>query len=45
MVEENARLTNELRDARAQIRNLELQVEAMRANAQKAAKALLEGGI
>jgi coronin-1B/1C/6 len=34
--EENVRLNTELRDARAQIRNLELQVEAMRANAQKA---------
>ncbi|KAG9118392.1 Coronin-like protein crn1 [Ceratobasidium sp. 392] len=44
LVDENARLNNELREARAQIRNLELQVEAMRANAQKAAKALLEGG-
>jgi coronin-1B/1C/6 len=42
--EENARLNNELREARAQIRNLELQVESMKANAQRAAKALLEGG-
>ena len=40
--EENAKLTAELRDARAQIRNLELQVEAVRANARKAA-ALLDG--
>ena len=40
--EENARLTEELREARALIRNLELQVEAVRANARKAA-ALLEG--
>ena len=40
--EENARLTEELREARAQIRNLELQVETVRANARKAA-ALLEG--
>ncbi|KAI0364577.1 microtubule binding protein [Pilatotrama ljubarskyi] len=40
--EENARLTSELRDAREKIRNLELQVEAVRANARKAAAALLE---
>lgn len=40
--EENARLTGELRDAREKIRNLELQVEAVRANARKAA-ALLDG--
>ncbi|EJC99685.1 DUF1900-domain-containing protein [Fomitiporia mediterranea MF3/22] len=38
--EENARLTVELRDAREQIRNLELQVEGLKVNAQKA-KALL----
>ncbi|KAM5541296.1 hypothetical protein V8D89_004850 [Ganoderma adspersum] len=38
--EENARLTAELRDARAQIRNLELQVETVRANARKAAALL-----
>lgn len=38
--DENDRLTAELREARAQIRNLELQVEGMKANAQKA-KALL----
>jgi coronin-1B/1C/6 len=44
MAEENARLTGELREARAQIRNLELQIEAMKTNAQKAAKALLDGG-
>jgi len=42
--EENNRLNADLRDARAQIRHLELQVEGMRANAQRAAKALLEGG-
>ena len=41
--QENDRVTTELRDARAQIRNLELQVEALRANAQRAAKALLDG--
>ena len=40
--EENARLTAELREARERIRNLELQVETVRANARKAA-ALLEG--
>jgi coronin-1B/1C/6 len=40
--EENARLTAELREARTQIRNLELQVETMKANAQRAAKALME---
>ncbi|CAE6473912.1 hypothetical protein ACGC1H_003877 [Rhizoctonia solani] len=44
LAEENTRLTSELREARAQIRNLELQIEAMKANAQRAAKALLEGG-
>jgi FtsZ-binding cell division protein ZapB len=41
--EENARLNWELREARAQIRNLELQVEGIRANARKAAQALLDG--
>ncbi|EAU90771.1 microtubule binding protein [Coprinopsis cinerea okayama7 len=41
--EENARLTTELREAREKIRNLELQVETIRANARKAAQALLEG--
>ncbi|EPQ56212.1 DUF1900-domain-containing protein [Gloeophyllum trabeum ATCC 11539] len=40
--EENARLTLELRDAREKIRNLELQVESIRANARKAAQALLD---
>ncbi|XP_006461629.1 hypothetical protein AGABI2DRAFT_193043 [Agaricus bisporus var. bisporus H97] len=38
--EENSRLTTELRDAREKIRNLELQVESLRANARKAAQAL-----
>jgi coronin-1B/1C/6 len=37
--EENARLTGELRAAREKIRNLELQVEGMKANAQRAAQA------
>ena len=32
----------ELREARAQIRNLELQVESLKANARKAAAALLD---
>ena len=41
--EENARMTTELRDAREKIRNLELQVESMKANARKAAQTLLEG--
>ncbi|TFK73785.1 DUF1900-domain-containing protein [Pluteus cervinus] len=40
---ENARLTSELREARQKIRNLELQVETLRANARKAAQALLDG--
>jgi coronin-1B/1C/6 len=39
---ENSQLQAELREARAKIRNLELQVETMRANAQRAAKALME---
>jgi len=38
---ENGRLESELREAREKIRNLELQVEAIRANARKAAQALL----
>lgn len=38
--EENARLTADLREAREKIRNLELQVESMRANARKAASLL-----
>jgi len=41
--DENYRLNAELREARAQIRNLELQVEAIRANARKAAQTLLNG--
>ncbi|KAF5316705.1 hypothetical protein D9619_006802 [Psilocybe cf. subviscida] len=41
--QENARLESELRDAREKIRNLELQVESIRANARKAAQALLDG--
>lgn len=40
MEEENAQLTSDLRDAREKIRNLELQVEALRANARKASQAL-----
>jgi coronin-1B/1C/6 len=38
---ENARLESELFEAREKIRNLELQVEAIRANARKAAQTLL----
>lgn len=38
---ENARLESELREAREKIRNLELQVETIRANARKAAQTLL----
>jgi coronin-1B/1C/6 len=40
--DDNERLNAELREARAHIRNLELQVEGLKANAQRAAKALLE---
>ncbi|KAJ7198914.1 microtubule binding protein [Mycena haematopus] len=40
---ENARLNTELRDAYAKIRALELELEAVRANARRAAQALLEG--
>jgi coronin-1B/1C/6 len=40
--EENTRLTTELREAREKIRNLELQVESIKANAKKAV-ALLDG--
>ncbi|KAF8959637.1 microtubule binding protein [Flammula alnicola] len=40
--QENERLEAELRDAREKIRNLELQVETIRANARKAAQALLD---
>ncbi|KAJ7581865.1 microtubule binding protein [Mycena floridula] len=39
--EENAKLNTELREARAMIRNLELQVETMKANAKRAAEALM----
>ena len=38
---ENARLESELHEAREKIKNLELQVETIRANARKAAHALL----
>ena len=38
--DENPRLTVELREAREKIRNLELQVESIRANARKAAALL-----
>lgn len=40
--QENTQLRKELREARELIRNLELQVEAQRANARKAAQALLD---
>ncbi|KAJ4483925.1 microtubule binding protein [Lentinula aciculospora] len=40
--QENAQLKKDLREARELIRNLELQVEAQRANARKAAQALLD---
>ena len=39
--EDNDRLNTELREANAKIRNLELQVETLKANACKAAAALL----
>ncbi|KAH9479140.1 Coronin-like protein crn1 [Psilocybe cubensis] len=42
LASENARLEGELREAREKIRNLELQVESIRANARKAAQALLD---
>ena len=38
--EENARLSAELREAREKIRNLELQVEGIKANTRKAVEAL-----
>jgi coronin-1B/1C/6 len=41
--DENTRLSTELRDAREKIRNLEIQVESMKANARKAAQTLLDG--
>jgi len=37
------RLNGELRAAREKIRNMELQVEGLKANAKKAAQALMEG--
>lgn len=40
--QENAQLKSELREARELIRNLELQIEAQKANARKAAQALME---
>ncbi|KAG7089706.1 hypothetical protein E1B28_011361 [Marasmius oreades] len=40
--QENAQLKAELREARELIRNLELQIEAQKANARKAAQALME---
>ena len=42
MQEDNDKLSAELREAYAKIRNLELQVESLKANARKAAKALLD---
>jgi hypothetical protein len=41
LAEENARLNVELREARAHIRNLELQVETLKANVERARKVLL----
>lgn len=41
--EEVDRLNGELREARQKIRNLELQVEGLKANARKAAQTLMEG--
>jgi coronin-1B/1C/6 len=38
--EDNDRLNTDLRDANAKIRNLELQVESLKANARKAAALL-----
>ena len=38
--EENARLTAELREAREQIRNLELQIDEIKANTRRAVEAL-----
>jgi coronin-1B/1C/6 len=43
LTEENARLNTELREAYAKIRGLELELEGVRANARRAAQALLEG--
>lgn len=42
-LEEVNRLNGELREARQKIRNLELQVEGLKANARKAAQTLMEG--
>ncbi|KAH9988550.1 WD40-repeat-containing domain protein [Russula vinacea] len=42
MQEDNDKLSAELREAYAKIRNLELQVESLKANARKAAKTLLD---
>ena len=42
MQEDNDKLGVELREAYAKIRNLELQVESLKANARKAAAALLD---
>ncbi|KAF5379613.1 hypothetical protein D9757_009193 [Collybiopsis confluens] len=42
LLQENASLKGDLREARELIRNLELQVETQRANARKAAQALLD---
>ncbi|KAF7370174.1 Coronin [Mycena sanguinolenta] len=43
LANENARLNAELRDAYAKIRTLELELEGVRANARRAAQALLDG--
>jgi coronin-1B/1C/6 len=40
--EDNERLNADLREAREQIRNLELQVESLKANARRAAATLLD---
>ena len=40
---ENVQLKSDLREAKAHIRNLELQVETLKTNAAKAAKALQMG--
>ncbi|KAH9971015.1 microtubule binding protein [Lactifluus volemus] len=40
--EQNERLNAELREARAQIRNLELQIESLKTNARKAAATLMD---
>ncbi|KAJ6480941.1 microtubule binding protein [Mycena sanguinolenta] len=43
LANENARLNAELREANAKIRTLELELEGVRANARRAAQALLDG--